>query len=172
MAVYKLKICMAGDPMVGKTSLVKRFVYNMFSDRYLMTIGTNIYKKSISKGGDTFQLMIWDVMGNAGFRQIIKTSYFYGADGLLVVGDLTRPETFESIPDWVSAAIEGAEREMPVLLLANKSDLEWKMTEEDVANWAAEIFARAYYITSAKTGDNVNRAFEDIVRIIKRELRE
>ncbi len=157
--------------MVGKTSLIKRFVYNMFSDKYMMTIGTNIYKKTVAYRGDTAHLTLWDVMGNAGFRNIIKTAYFYGADGLFVVGDLTRPETFESLPDWVSAAIEGAEKELPLLLLANKSDLEWKMTEDDIANWAAEIFARNYYITSAKTGDNVERAFREMVRILLHEAK-
>ena len=172
MTIYKFKVCVVGDQMVGKTSLIKRFVYNMFSDKYMMTIGTNIYKKTVAMSGHTVHLMLWDVMGNAGFRNILKTAYFYGADGLFVVGDLTRPDTFESLPDWVSAAIEGAEKELPLVLLANKSDLEWKITEDDVADWSAELFARNYYITSAKTGDNVERAFRDMVRILLREARE
>ncbi len=172
MGTYKFKVCIVGEPMVGKTSLIKRFVYNMFSDKYMMTIGTNIYKKTVAHRGDTVHLMLWDVMGNAGFRNILKTAYFYGADGLFVVGDLTRPETFESLPEWVSAAIEGAEKELPIILLANKSDLEWKMTEDDVATWSAEIFARTYHITSAKTGENVERAFREMVRILVREAKQ
>ncbi len=155
--------------MVGKTSLIRRFVYNMFSEKYTMTIGTNIYKKTMIRSGSTVHLMIWDVMGNAGFRNILKTSYFYGADGLFVVADVTRPETFESLPDWVSAAIEGAERELPLILMANKTDLEWKMSEDDVANWAANLFAKSYYLTSAKTGENVDRAFHHIADILIRE---
>ncbi len=172
MGVYKFKVCIVGDPMVGKTSLIKRFVYNMFSDKYMMTIGTNIYKKTIPYRGNTVHLMLWDVMGNAGFRNILKTAYFYGADGLFVVGDLTRPQTFESLPEWVSAAIEGAEKELPLILLANKNDLEWKMTEDDVATWSADIFARNYHLTSAKTGENVERAFHEMVRILIREAKQ
>ncbi len=172
MTIYKFKVCIVGDPMVGKTSLIKRFVYNMFSDKYMMTIGTNIYKKTMAMSGHTIHLMLWDIMGNAGFRNILKTAYFYGADGLFVVGDLTRPDTFESLPDWVSAAIEGAEKELPLILLANKSDLEWGMTEDEVADWSAELFAKTYQITSAKIGDNVDRAFRDMARILLRNARE
>ena len=172
MATYKFKVCIVGEPMVGKTSLIKRFVYNMFSDKYIMTIGTNIYKKSLSIAGNTVHLMLWDVMGNAGFRNILKTAYFYGADGLFVVGDLTRPETFESLPDWVESAIEGAGKELPLILLANKSDLEWKVSEDDVANLAAELFAQGYFITSAKTGENVERAFREMARILVRTARK
>ncbi len=169
MVEYKYKICLVGEPAVGKTSLIKRFVYNMFSDKYMVTIGTNIYKKKITLNGENITLMIWDIMGSAGFRQILKTAYFFGADGLLAVGDLTRPDTFETLDEWVTTAIECVNKEIPVILLANKSDLEWKMTEEDVAEYAMDIFARNYFITSAKTGDNVNRAFMEMARILRRD---
>ncbi len=171
MATYTFKICIVGDPLVGKSSIIKRYVFNTFSEKYEMTIGTNIYKKNMTYRGNTVHLTLWDVMGNAGFRNILKTAYFYGADGLFVVGDITRPDTFESLPDWVSLAIEGSEKELPRILLANKSDLEWKLKEDDIATWAAELFANSYLITSAKTGDNIYTAFRNLVKILIRQAR-
>ncbi len=171
MTVYRFKICMVGDPATGKTSLINRFVHNVYSDRYITTIGTNPYKKTVHVMGSTVHLVIWDVMGNAGFRNIVKNAYFYGANGLLAVGDITRPESFESLPDWVAAGIEGAENEIPVVLVANKSDLDWKVSEEDITNWAARLFARRYYITSARTGESVNSAFRGLVREIIKQVK-
>ena len=171
MGVHRFKICVVGEPMVGKTSFIKRFVYNTFSEKYETTIGTRIFKKTISYWGETAHLTIWDVMGNAGFRNIIKTAYCYGADGLIVIGDITRPETFEPLPDWVSIAIEGSEKELPRILVANKIDEKWMMTEEEVATWSAEIFANNYVMASAKNGDNVEQVFRELVGILIRQAR-
>ncbi len=168
MAVYKFKICVVGDPASGKTSLINRFVHNQFSEKYVMTIGTTPYNKTIHISGNTIHLVIWDVMGNAGFRNIIKNAYFYGAHGLLAVGDLTKPESFESLIDWVAMGIEGAEREVPVVMVANKKDLDWKMSEDDVITWVAKLFAKRYYFTSAKTGESVSSAFRGIAKEILR----
>jgi len=171
MSVYQFKICIVGDSLAGKSSIIKRFVFDTFADNYEMTIGSNIYKKNMRYNGNTVHLTIWDIIGNAGFRNILKTAYFYGADGLLAVGDITRPDTFESLPDWVSLAIEGAEKELPRILLANKSDLEWKMKEDDIATWAAKLFASSYFITSAKTGDNIYSAFRALVKLLIHQAR-
>jgi len=163
MELYKLKICLMGEPGVGKTSLIRRFVYGAFPESYLKTIGTNVYKKEIKKNGNRYVLMVWDIMGEESFRQILKTSYFFGSDALIAVADVTREDTLDAIKDWVNAAESVINKKVPIILLVNKADLEWKVKEEQVKKIADEIGAIEYMFTSAKRGDNVNEAFERIV---------
>ena len=166
MEEYKFKVCLMGEPGVGKTSLIRRYVYGVFSEQYLKTIGTNIYKKELSFDGKKVTLMIWDIMGEETFRQLLKTSYFYGSDALIAVGDITNKESLDALTDWVDAAEGVLEKKVPVVLVANKSDLEWGVDEKYIENLAAAVDAMEYLITSAKTGERVNRVFEDIAKVL------
>ncbi len=166
MAERKFKVCLMGEPGVGKTSLVKRFVYNVFSDKYLETIGTNIYKKNIKVSDGDVTLMVWDIMGHESFRQLLSTSYFFGAHALIAVGDLTRKETFDKLDDWVKSAKSVIEDDVVVIMLANKSDLKWNVDESYIKKISAKIGAVKYMVTSAKTGEHVNDAFQTIAEIL------
>ena len=166
MGEYKFKVCLMGDPGVGKTSLIRRYVYGVFSDHYLKTIGTNVYKKEVTVENKRVALMIWDIMGEETFRQLLKTAYFYGSDALIAVGDISRKATLDSLTDWVDAAEGVIEKKVPVVLVANKSDLEWEVDEDYLKDLATRIGARDYVITSAKTGEKVNHLFEEIARIL------
>ena len=170
MVEKKFKVCVMGEPGVGKTSLIKRFVYNIFSDKYLETIGTNIYKKNLKSGDADVTFMVWDIMGNDSFRQLLSTSYFFGAHALIAVGDLTRKDTFELLDEWVKAAKSVMEEEnVPVIMLANKSDLEWKVDKEYLKKIASKIGSVKYMITSAKTGEHVNDAFQTIADMLTKK---
>ena len=85
----RFKICLIGDPGVGKTSLVARFARNEFSDGYIHTIGTKVSKKELEiadpKTGQTIlmSLLIWDIMGQPAFRELLRDAYFHGASGVL-----------------------------------------------------------------------------------------
>src|SRR5436309_15882399 len=93
----KAKVCLVGETAVGKTSLVKRFVLDAFDDRYVATVGTKVTKKTVPvvwRGAPArMDLMVWDIMGEKGFRELLKEAYFHGAQGMLAVCDMRRKDT-------------------------------------------------------------------------------
>lgn len=164
MKIYKFKICLFGEPAVGKTSLIRRFVYDVFDDKYLSTIGAKVSKKVVSlKLGPEdvkVEMMIWDIMGQESFRQLLKDAYFYGAEGLIGVADITRRSTLYALEDWLKEILP-ITGEKPIVLIGNKIDLienaEW--TEKELSDIAKKFKAIGYFFTSAKTGERVEEAF-------------
>ena len=154
------KVCMCGDPNVGKTSLVKRFVHGKYDDKYISTLGTVVSKKSVQiKKDENMTMMIWDISGQPEFKRI-QSSAFKNAKGGIAVCDVTRPETVENLTTWISALRKSAGPDVPVMVMANKTDL---ATEDDSLNAAMETLGELNcncIMTSAKTGDNVNDAFK------------
>ncbi len=163
--VLKSKVCLVGEAGVGKTSLIRRFVLDVFSDEYIRTLGAKVTKKSlpiaVPERNLRFEvsMAIWDVIGHAGFRDLLSDSFFLGAQGILAVADLTRKETLPSVAAWVSAVEKVAGR-VPVVLVGNKADLEREAQfgERELAAMARSIEA-AHVIASAKSGQNVEQAF-------------
>ncbi len=162
----KRKIVLIGDWGVGKTSLIKKYVFDQFDDDYITTLGTKVTKKRIKyKISEEkiidMNLMIWDVMGQRDFKKIQLMS-FKNANGALIVCDVTRTETLESLGTWRSDLYE-VTGEIPIIILANKSDLknEVKFTFDDLSEVAGKLNL-PFYFTSAKTGENVNNAFINI----------
>ena len=172
----KSKVCLVGEIAVGKTSLIRRYVQNMFDDRYIMTIGTKVTKRTVDlaavrDGVDvTLDMTVWDIMGEKGFRQLLKEAYFYGAQGVLAVCDLTRPTTLEDLDDWVTSVFKVA-GELPVVYAVNKLDLRDEVMilfgQKEIEEHA-KAFAAPWMYTSARTGENVEASFralgEKIVR--------
>ncbi|MEE9116464.1 MAG: Rab family GTPase [Thermoplasmata archaeon] len=171
----KAKVCMVGDNSVGKTSLVRRFVYDTFEDKYLATLGAKVTKKDeivpFPELGVEYEIamIIYDIMGAKEFRSLLREAYFFGAQGLIAVCDLTAGETFESLEDWIMNAFNVTGK-IPVELLANKADLEGEhvITESDIEK-LSESYESTHKLTSAKTGSNVDLAFEDIARLLARQ---
>lgn len=164
--IAKMKICLLGDGAVGKTSLIRRFVDDVFTDDYLLTIGTKTSKKRLiikMKNPEKefhLSLMIWDIMGQISFRKLLHPTYLKGAKGAILVCDLTRKETLDHLDDWIDSLY--VERKvMPTVFVANKNDLEDKhafgMAElESVAS----VYDSPFFLASAKTGVNVEKAFQ------------
>jgi small GTP-binding protein len=152
------KICMVGVFATGKTCLVQRFVHSLFSPRYLTTVGVKIDRKEVTVGGEPVTLLLWDLEGRDGTRDV-NPSYVKGAHGLIFVVDGTRRETFDQafeIMDAVSSHVG----DVPSAFAFNKSDLtdEWKLTKADEES----VTARGLYgvRTSAKTGAGVEQTFQ------------
>ena len=164
----RMKICLVGDACVGKTSLIRRYVLDMFSDKYIATFGTKISKKKVQlKHEDRdlkVTLMIWDIIGQKEFRELVKEAYFYGANGAIVVCDITRKETLEELKGWIKGLFDVTGK-IPLVFLGNKADMADKaaFTKAELDMFAAVYNAPAF-LTSAKNGDNVEKAFETITQ--------
>jgi small GTP-binding protein len=171
----KMKVCLVGEAAVGKTSLIRRFVHDDFDDKYIQTLGTKVSKKEIlldvppGDGAIKVDMTVWDIMGQKGFRELLKEAYFYGAKGIIAVCDVTRKNTLDDLDDWIEGVYSVTGR-IPIEIFANKVDLEDKM---EIGREEVEQFSKAYdspwHFTSAKTGKNVEEAFKSLARRIATE---
>ena len=159
---YTLKIIIIGEPAVGKTSLVKKFVSGKFTKDYRASIGTNIFIKKIKLKNDIdTTIQIWDIAGQERWTKM-RRPYYAGARGVFIVGDLTRKNTFSQIEKFWFPDIKQYCEIAPFILLANKSDLERKLSESEINSLGERINAISIVYTSAKTGENVEMAFKII----------
>lgn len=167
------KVCLIGDPGVGKTSLIRRYVLDQFDDAYLSTIGAKVTKKT--KLVDvpendlklTMNLMIWDVAGQKEYLQFHEM-YLKGMEGVISVCDVTRKNTVESLKGSITMVNKHA-GEVPIVFLLNKCDL---VDPASINLKDIELVAVPRGIpilpTSAKNGLNVEEAFERLCNMIAR----
>jgi small GTP-binding protein len=159
------KICMLGSFGVGKTSLVRRFVYNLFDDKYLTTIGVQVSQKKmppISLGKKSqpvvFKFILWDLAHIEKFSEVIR-NYFRGSHGALVVFDLSRPLSAQD-PSVFLKPFRETNPTSKIVFIANKSDLVDAVSPAiDEFKQLAQVHHVPFIFTSAKTGDNVEAAF-------------
>lgn len=162
------KICLVGDFNVGKTSLIRRFVDRQFSDQYLSTVGVKISRKIVEleavaeKKNLSVQLLIWDLEGSTKFKAIAPT-YLQGSKGAIIVGDLTRPETFEHIQDHIQS-FSSINPKGQIVIALNKFDLvDQAKLEKLIASYKpSSQQVTAIYRTSAKTGKDVDAIFQTL----------
>src|SRR5437870_10622438 len=107
----KTKVCLVGEAAVGKTSLIRRFVQDDFDDRYITTLGAKVSKREVvfsisPRQQIQMDITVWDIMGEKGFRDLLKEAFFHGAKGVLAVADLTRRRTLDDLDDWVHGVEE------------------------------------------------------------------
>jgi small GTP-binding protein len=168
MISVKKKICLLGSFAVGKTSLVDRFVYNRFEEKYLTTVGVKISQKLLPpieapRNGQLIQhtFLIWDIAGLEKFDRVAM-NYFRGAAGALAVADLTIPETIDRLHEFCEKFLTVNPQAL-LLILGNKLDL-FQNDEKTLSKLAktARFFSSQYLLTSAKTGQQVEKAFETL----------
>ncbi|OEK06956.1 Rab family GTPase [Roseivirga misakiensis] len=154
MSVSK-KVILIGHFGVGKSSLVKRFVHQKFSEDYITTIGVKIDKKVVNVKGLSVNMIIWDIAGEDS-QQKVPASYRLGAHGALYVFDVSRPSTYEKLTEEL-AFLNDIIPDIPIQILANKCDL---LSEEELKEVLEKVANPQVFQTSAKTGDHVEEAFE------------
>ncbi len=158
---FSVKIIMTGNYQVGKTSLIKRFVWSSFAESYQSTIGVDISRKIIDINDDTkITFVLWDIGGQITQMAPYRTRFYEGADSALIVLDRTRPETLKSVDMWYNDMKQHIPDDIIFILVGNKSDLvdNIVLSEEDIKS-VAEKYGFHYILTSAKTGENVNDSF-------------
>lgn len=166
---YIFKICLIGDAAVGKTSLIRRYVFNKYDDKYITTIGAKVTKKELKikhpKNHELVdvKLFIWDIIGQKGFRKLLQDAYFKGAHGVIGVCDNTRETTLLNLDSWLDAFYSIVE-DVPAVVLGNKCDLEdiQQIGLDEIKSLALRYEKSASYLSSAKTGFNVEIAFKTL----------
>lgn len=160
---------MLGAFAVGKTSLISRYVNSLFSEKYHTTIGIKVDKKQISVNGHDMTLMLWDIAGQDDF-QTVQHAWLRGMAGYMLVADGTRRTTLEMARQLHVKATEAAGA-VPFVLLLNKADLaaQWEIDEPLFIKLAEQGWRIIH--TSAKTGDGVEAAFDQLARMIAPQTR-
>ncbi len=165
---FVYKIVILGDAAVGKTSLINQFVEGSFSEDYKPTLGANIVRKDVNLNSTKVRLIMWDLAGQEKY-QVVRSMYFQGCQGALLVYDVTRYSTFESINSkWLRDFKKYVKKEGVYILIGNKSDLteQRAVTKERGKQIAEKIKASHFIETSAKLGENIEEAFTLLVNQI------
>mmetsp|Transcript_29148 Transcript_29148/g.31778 ORF Transcript_29148/g.31778 Transcript_29148/m.31778 type:complete len:205 (+) Transcript_29148:141-755(+) len=157
------KLVLIGDTGVGKSCLLLRFADDTFTENYISTIGVDFRFRTVKIDKKTIKLQIWDTAGQERFRTI-TSAYYRGADGIIMVYDVTSEESFRHINDWLTEVNRYAAENTSKLIVGNKTDLPNKViTTERVKEYADKLNI-PFIETSAIDSVNVEAAFEEITR--------
>jgi small GTP-binding protein len=175
--VWRFKVCLTGGVAVGKTSLLHRFVKGSFGSDYITTVGLDYLSKDIEVDNDLCKLVIWDIGRQERFKAygkgVIK-NFYRGSSGALLIFDLTNSDSFESVGIWHSEMMEALSDEnedVPFILVGNKLDVVMdtdRIIDVEIAEKFAEKHNSIYIEASAKTGENVEAAFLELIQRMMR----
>ena len=158
-----------GESGVGKTCILRRFVENKFLKNHLATIGIDFKTKTLNINNQEIKLKIWDTAGQERFRNI-TTQYYKGADGIVLVYDVTEESSYDKIRDWMEQILYNTQRDdIGLVLLGNKCDMEPRTVTEEQGNKMAEELKISYFETSALNGQGIKEAFEQLTRDIMKK---
>ncbi|MHA1983254.1 MAG: GTP-binding protein [Candidatus Hodarchaeales archaeon] len=167
MEEYIYKIVILGEKATGKSSIIRRYVHDTFEGRYTGTIGLNVSNKVLESGDLVTSLLIYDIEAEADFEDLFEP-FAKGTSGALFVFDVTRPETFSAIENWInrlksvskSTVLENS------ALIGNKVDLSREVSEDLGKNLAEQLSMFDYFETSAKENTGVDQAFHLLAKRI------
>ncbi|MFW9944187.1 MAG: Rab family GTPase [Candidatus Sifarchaeia archaeon] len=163
---YLFKVVVLGEGAVGKTAIVTRFSHGFFRTDYKTTIGSQFAVKNINipEEGDNdlvVKLQIWDVAGQSRF-QILRPMYYRGSNGGLLVYDVSRRRTFMLLEEWLDELHKAIQKEIPLVLVANKTDLPDRVVEPSEGREFADAHGMPYVESSAKTGEGIVDIFAQL----------
>jgi len=164
---HMFKLVALGNGAVGKTSCIKRYTENSFSERYIATIGTTFALKTVntvlpSGSNVTARIVLWDLAGQPTYNEL-RRRYMAGASMAIIVYDVTRPQTFLDIGEWFTKFITVCPNAV-VAVVANKIDREDRLVPPEAGEMVTKWLDVLHYETSAKTGENITTLFTDLVQ--------
>jgi Ras-related protein Rab-8A len=164
---YIVRLLMVGDSSCGKTSLVLRFDQNVFSTKFVTTIGVDYRDKMVKVEGAPMRLQLWDTAGQERFRSL--TSNFFGrADGFVLCYDISNRPSFDHVIGWMRDIKTRAPPDCDIVLCGNKSDLDAdRVVTTDEGRMLADEYGVQFFETSALTGSNVESMFMALATTIK-----
>jgi len=150
--------------------LLIRYIKDYFNPDLKQTIGSNFLIKDVEIEDKNVRLLLWDIGGQEAFQKL-RTIYFKGSNGALGVFDVTSPQSLLKLPGWVSSIKKSVKKSIPMIILGNKIDLERQVEKEEADDLAKRLNCE-YLETSAKTGENVEIAFEKIANACLESTRD
>ena len=162
------KVLLLGDSTVGKTCFLLRYCDKTFEDAHMATVGLDYRLKSVVlKNEKNVKLQIWDTAGQDRFRAITK-NYYKGANGIILIYDVTNLQSYENVKNWIAQIKESASQNVIVYLVGNKIDVkeEDRCVKTEDGKKISEEFNLPFFESSAKLGININEIFEKIVEKI------
>jgi len=161
-----VKVILIGDSGVGKTNIMSKFLKNQFMEESKATIGVEFGSKLFNHEGHKIKAQIWDTAGQEKYKAITG-AYYKGSKGALIVYDITQKKTFENIEKWVNDLKAAGDPKITIILIGNKNDLDDKrQVSKDQGEEKARSFGCAFLETSAYSGDNIDKAFNLMVKEI------
>jgi Ras-related protein Rab-11A len=166
---FLFKLIIVGDSNVGKTNIMSKYIHNQFNQHSKSTIGVEFGTKIVNIDNKKIKAQIWDTAGQERYKSI-TSAYYKGAKGAFIVYDITNKFTFESVDKWVQDLNSYGEKNLSLLLVGNKSDLENKrQINKEEGEEKAKSFGLGFIETSACSGDNIDQAFEIMLKEVLRK---
>ena len=162
---FLYKILLLGDTSVGKTCFLMRYTDNTFQEIHMSTIGLDYKLKNVQlEDGKIVKIQIWDTAGQDRFRSITK-NYYKGAHGIILIYDVTDKKTYENVKAWIEQIREEVSDNVTIILVGNKiDDLEGRKVKKEEGEKAAKEFGLSFFECSAKTGENIDLIFNELVK--------
>jgi len=166
---YLFKLLLIGDSGVGKSCILLRYSEDTFTDTYISTIGVDFKIKSVVVDGKRVKLQIWDTAGQERFRTI-TSSYYRGAQGIIIVYDVTDQVTFTNTKNWLQEIERYAGGSVTKLLVGNKIDKSNRVVETAAGQDYAQGLGMSFIETSAKSCTNIDQVFAKMALEIKERM--
>ena len=160
------KLILIGDSCVGKSNILLKYLKNQFNENSKTTVGVEFGTKNIIINNKRIKIQIWDTAGQERYRSI-TSAYYKGAKGALIVYDITRKNTFDNIDKWITDLKLNGDKNICIIILGNKSDLiDKREINKNDGIKKAEMYKTAFLETSALNGDNISKAFDELIEQI------